>query len=54
VHDDIKHLTRYLRLLFQPEKSTGPKNAPHFNLRTELDSENPTEENAPLQSHFVD
>jgi TetR/AcrR family transcriptional repressor of nem operon len=57
VRDDIKHLSRYLRLLFQPEKGSGPEDARKFDLQAARDSNpepEPDEENAPLQSHFVD
>jgi TetR/AcrR family transcriptional repressor of nem operon len=54
---NFKHLTRYLRLLFQPEKDSGPEDARKFDLQAARDSDpepEPDEENAPLQSHFVD
>ena len=50
VRENIKHLSRTLRLLFQPEKGLEPEATYKFDLQ----ASDPEPANVPLQSHFVD
>ncbi len=55
VRDDIKHLSRYLRLLFHSASNFTDVSALEFSaVQSSKPEEEAAEDSAPLQSHFVD